>query len=205
MKIICVGRNYAEHAAELNNPIPTSPLLFMKPATAVLRDGKPFYYPDFSKDIHHEIEIVVKISKSGKHIEPKFAHKYYQEISVGIDFTARDLQEECKKKGQPWEIAKAFDHSAVLGEFLPLAEAERDEAGNFAFSLLKNDVVVQSGSSGDMITGIDGLIAYASKFFTLQVGDLLFTGTPKGVSAVQIGDQLTGLLGSKVLLQCSIK
>lgn len=205
MKIICVGRNYAEHAAELNNPIPTSPLLFMKPATAVLRDGKPFYYPEFSKDIHHEIELVVKISKSGKHIEPKFSHKYYQEISVGIDFTARDLQEDCKKKGQPWEIAKAFDHSAVLGEFLPLAEAERDAAGNFAFSLLKNDIIVQSGHSGDMITGIDALIAYASKFFTLQVGDLLFTGTPKGVSAVQVGDQLTGLLGSKVLLQCSIK
>jgi acylpyruvate hydrolase len=205
MKIICVGRNYAEHAAELNNPIPATPLLFMKPATALLRDGKPFFYPEFSKDIHYELELVIKIAKSGKHIEKKFAHKYYNEITVGIDFTARDLQDECKKKGLPWEIAKAFDGSAVLGNFIGIDEVAKDEGNNIVFSLQKNETIVQNGNSKDMLTDIDGLIAYASRYFTLQVGDLLYTGTPKGVAAIQIGDTLTGYIGEKALLSCNIK
>lgn len=205
MKVICVGRNYAAHAAELNNPVPTTPMLFMKPATAVLKDSKPFFYPEFSNDIHYEIEVVVKICKSGKHIEPKFAHKYYQEISVGIDFTARDIQEQCKAAGHPWEIAKAFDNSAVIGQFLPIHEISKDEKGNFAFSLSKNGEIVQLGNTSDMINTIDNLIAYASKYFTLQVGDLIYTGTPKGVGPIAIGDKYIGYIGDKALLECEIK
>jgi 2-keto-4-pentenoate hydratase/2-oxohepta-3-ene-1,7-dioic acid hydratase in catechol pathway len=145
MKIICIGRNYAAHAAELNNPIPETPLIFMKPDTAVLKDGKAFYHPDFSNDIHHEIELVLRISKSGKKIEPEFAHKYYDQITVGIDLTARDLQSKCKEKGHPWEIAKAFDHSAVLGEFIPLSEL-KNENGHYDFSMTKNGQTVQKGN-----------------------------------------------------------
>jgi acylpyruvate hydrolase len=204
MKIICIGRNYAAHAAELNNPIPETPLLFMKPDTAVLKDKKPFYHPDFSNDIHHEIEIVLKICKAGKNIATEFAHKYYNEVTVGIDFTARDLQSKCKEKGHPWEIAKAFDNSAVLGEFIPFSEA-LDENGNISFSLLKNGNSVQKGISSNMLTGLDALISYASKFFTLQVGDLIFSGTPEGVGQIKIGDKLEGFIADKKLLECEVK
>jgi len=204
MKIICIGRNYAAHAAELNNPIPETPLLFMKPDTAVLKDKKPFYHPDFSNDIHHEIEIVLKICKAGKNIAPEFAHKYYNEVTVGIDFTARDLQSKCKDKGHPWEIAKAFDNSAVLGQFIPFSEA-LDENGNISFSLLNNGNFVQKGISSNMLTGFDALISYASKFFTLQIGDLIFSGTPEGVGQIKIGDKLEGFIADKKLLDCEVK
>lgn len=205
MKVICVGRNYAAHAAELNNPVPTTPLLFMKPATAVLKDGKPFFYPEFTKDINYELEVVVKICKSGKHIAAKFAHKYYQEVSLGLDFTARDIQEQCKAAGHPWEIAKAFDNSAVIGQFMPISEVPKDEKGNIAFSLTKNGETVQVGNTGDMITQIDELIAYASQYFTLQVGDLIYTGTPKGVGPIAVGEKYIGYIGDKPFLECEIK
>jgi 2-keto-4-pentenoate hydratase/2-oxohepta-3-ene-1,7-dioic acid hydratase in catechol pathway len=204
MKIICIGRNYAAHAAELNNPVPTTPLLFLKPSTALLTDNKPFYYPSFTKDLHYEVELVLKICKNGKHIQPAFAHQYYQEITVGIDFTARDLQEQCKQKGHPWEVAKAFDHSAVVGQFISLAQAKADE-GQILFSLSQNGKIVQQGDSREMITSFDALICYASTFFTLQKGDLIFTGTPKGVGPVQIGDELQAKIGEQNLLQFAIK
>ena len=204
MKIICIGRNYAAHAAELNNPIPESPLLFLKPDTAILKDSKPFYHPDFSKDIHHEIEIVLKISKNGKSIAPEFAHKYYEMASLGIDFTARDLQSELKSKGHPWEISKAFDHSAVIGEFLPFSSL-KSEDGHIDFKLFNNSICVQHGNSAQMITGFDAMISYASRFFTLQAGDLIFTGTPAGVAQVKIGDCLEAFVGDKKLLHCDVK
>ncbi len=204
MKIICIGRNYAEHAAELGNALPEKPLLFMKPATALLKDNRPFYHPEFSQDIHHEIELVLKICKNGKHIEPKFANKYYNEISVGIDFTARDLQAECKKNGHPWEIAKAFDYSAVIGTFMPIEEATNAD-GTIDFSLRKNGELAQQGNSSLMITDFDNMVSYISKFFTLQTGDLIYTGTPKGVAAVQIGDKLEGFIGDKSLFICEVK
>jgi len=204
MKIICIGRNYAAHAAELNNPIPETPLIFMKPDTAVLKDNKAFYHPEFSTDIHHEIELVLRICKPGKHIAVEFASKYYNQVTVGIDFTARDLQSDLKKKGQPWEIAKAFDHSAVIGKFIPISEAYKTD-GEIEFSLLKNGAQVQHGFSGQMITSIDALISYVSQFFTLQTGDLIFTGTPKGVGQIKTGDLLEGFLGEQKLLSCEIK
>jgi acylpyruvate hydrolase len=204
MKIICIGRNYAAHAAELNNPIPESPLLFLKPDTAILKDSKPFYHPDFSKDIHHEIEIVLKISKNGKSIAPEFAHKYYEMASLGIDFTARDLQSELKSKGHPWEISKAFDNSAVIGEFLPFSLL-KSEDGHIDFKLFNNSICVQHGNSAQMITGFDAMISYASRFFTLQAGDLIFTGTPAGVAQVKIGDCLEAFVGDKKLLHCDVK
>jgi acylpyruvate hydrolase len=204
MKIICIGRNYAAHAAELNNPIPETPLLFLKPDTAVLKDGKAFYHPNFSNDIHHEIEVVLRICKNGKSIEPEFAHKYYDQATLGIDFTARDLQSKCKEQGHPWEIAKAFDNSAVLGEMMLLAEL-RNADGQVDFSLSKNGVQVQHGNTSQMLSSFDAIISYASKFFTLQVGDLIFTGTPAGVSQVKIGDVLEGFVGDKKLLYCEVK
>ncbi len=204
MKIICIGRNYAAHAAELNNPIPETPLLFLKPDTAVLKDGKAFYHPNFSNDIHHEIEVVLRICKNGKSIEQEFAHKYYDQSTLGIDFTARDLQSKCKEQGHPWEIAKAFDNSAVLGEMMPLAEL-RNADGHVDFSLSKNGVQVQHGNTSQMLSNFDAIISYASKFFTLQVGDLIFTGTPAGVSQVKIGDVLEGFVGGRRLLYCEVK
>lgn len=201
MKIICVGRNYADHAKELSNAVPTKPILFMKPSTALLTDGRPFYHPDFSENIHHEIELVVKIKKNGKNINPKFAKDYYDEIGLGIDFTARDLQDQLKEKGQPWEIAKAFDNSAVLGGFVKVDSLPDD----IKFKLLKNGETVQQGSSTDMIFDVDFLITYISKFFTLQVGDLIYTGTPAGVGKVVIGDKLEGYIGEEKLLQCEVK
>ncbi len=203
MKIICIGRNYVEHANELNNAIPKSPLIFMKPSTALLTEGKPFYHPDFSNNIHHEIELVIKIKKNGKHVSQKFASDYYDEIGLGIDFTARDLQDQLKEKGHPWEIAKSFDNSAVIGDFVNKNSIK--DINQIIFSLTKNNEVVQNGNSKDLIFQFDFLISYVSQFFTLQIGDLIYTGTPAGVSAVKIGDQLDGFLGDKKLLSCEVK
>lgn len=195
MKIICIGRNYAEHAKELKNEVPDKPVLFLKPQTALLKDNKPFYHPEWSSDIHYEAELVLKISKQGKYIEEKFAHKYYNEITVGIDFTARDLQSQQKAKGLPWEIAKAFDNSAAVGTFAPLTDKRP-----VLFSLSHNGAQVQNGTTDDMLFSFDKIIAYASQFFTLQLGDLIYTGTPAGVGPVKIGDRLEGFLeGNKVL------
>jgi 2-keto-4-pentenoate hydratase/2-oxohepta-3-ene-1,7-dioic acid hydratase in catechol pathway len=203
MKIIAIGRNYSEHAKELNNPIPEKPVLFLKPDTAVLKGNKPFYHPNFSNDIHHEIEVVLKICKEGKFIQQKFAHKYYEEIGLGIDFTARDLQANQKAKGLPWEIAKAFDHSAPISEFI-----SKDNLGdiqNLDFKLLVNNEVKQIGNTSGMIFDFEELIAYASTFFTLKKGDLIFTGTPAGVGPIKIGDQLKGYLNNVELINFEIK
>jgi acylpyruvate hydrolase len=202
MKIFCIGRNYAEHAKELKNDIPTKPLIFMKPSTALLIDNKPFYYPDFTKNLHHEVEIVLRVSKNGKQIQPAFANKYYDKIALGIDFTARDLQDALKSKGQPWEIAKAFDHSAVLSDFY---DASKYNLANIHFNLTKNGEIVQKGTTQDLIFDFDTLICYISKFFTLQQGDLIYTGTPAGVGAVQIGDILEGFLEEQSVFRCAIK
>lgn len=202
MKIICIGRNYVNHAKELNNPVPKQPLVFMKPQTALVKNNRDFYYPEFTEDLHYEAEIVLKICKNGKHIQEKFAHKYFQEITIGIDFTARDVQSRCKAKGHPWEIAKAFDHSAPIGEFISI---ENIDTSAIPFSLTKNDEIVQNGNTKDLIFPFATLISYVSKYFTLQTGDLIFTGTPAGVGAVNIGDTLEGFIGSQKLLECKIK
>jgi 2-keto-4-pentenoate hydratase/2-oxohepta-3-ene-1,7-dioic acid hydratase in catechol pathway len=203
MKIIAIGRNYAEHAKELNNPLPSAPVLFLKPDTAVLKDNKAFYHPSFSQDIHHEIEIVLKICKEGKFIQEKFAHKYFEEIGLGVDFTARDLQTIQKSKGLPWEIAKAFDHSAPISSFVPKTNFE--DLNNLDFSLSINDDVKQSGNTKDMIFNFNQLISYASQFFTLKKGDLIFTGTPSGVGKVNIGDRIKGFLNQDELLNFEVK
>lgn len=192
MKIICVGRNYIDHAKELNNPVPTEPMLFMKPSTALLINQRPFYHPDFSSNIHYELELVIQINKNGKSIDPKFAHKYYDKIGLGIDFTARDIQERAKQKGHPWELAKAFDYSAVLGEMIPIDQLK--DRSNIHFELKKNQQTVQIGYSSDMIFDFDTIISYASRYFKLLKGDLIYTGTPAGVGQVQIGDNLEGYL-----------
>jgi 2-keto-4-pentenoate hydratase/2-oxohepta-3-ene-1,7-dioic acid hydratase in catechol pathway len=198
MKIICIGRNYADHAKELNNDVPAEPVLFMKPKSALLFPAKPLYYPEFTDDLHYECEVVVRISKNGKFIQEKFAHKYYDAITLGIDFTARDLQREQQKKGLPWEIAKAFDGSAAIGNFRDI-NADID-VNNLSFELKKNDEPVQNGHTKDMVFRIDQIIAHASKYFTINIGDLLFTGTPAGVGPVTVGDKLDGyLLGERVL------
>ena len=202
MKIICIGRNYADHAKELNNAVPDEPILFMKAQNALLQPGKAFYYPEISKDIHYECELVVKISKGGKHIHEKFAYKYFNEITLGIDFTARDLQQKQKEKGLPWEIAKAFDHSAAIGQFIPLGEKDIQA---LHFELKKNDTIVQRGDTSNMLHTIPQIIAYASRYFSLNVGDLLFTGTPAGVGPITIGDHLTGILEGQTLLELDIK
>jgi len=203
MKIICIGRNYIDHAHELNNPVPAQPVFFMKPESALIRAGLPFFYPDFSKDIHYEVELVLKISKVGKNISEKFAHTYYDEIGIGIDFTARDIQKTCKEKGLPWEIAKAFDGSAPVSEFIP-KEAFRD-IYDISFGLEKNGEVVQEGNSGMMIFNFEKIIAYVSQFITLKRGDLIFTGTPARVGPVQIGDELKAMLIKKPKLIVAIK
>ena len=193
MKIICIGRNYVAHAKELNNAVPDEPVLFMKPDSALLRNNDPFYIPDWSKDVHHEIELIVKISRLGKNIEKKFASRYYNEIGIGIDFTARDVQNALKDKGLPWEKSKAFDHSAVIcPEFVPLDSLpDRNE---IHFRLDKNGTTVQEGNSALMIFAIDDLITHISKYFTLKIGDLIYTGTPAGVGPVSVGDRLEGFL-----------
>jgi len=203
MKIICIGRNYAAHIEELKNEQPGQPVVFLKPDTALLKGGAPFFYPDFSKNIHHEIELVLKISKEGKYIQPQFAHRYYEEIGLGIDFTARDLQDECKAKGLPWEIAKAFNGSAPIGEFKSVAEL--GDLKNLDFRLEINGEVRQKGNTGLMLFDFATIIAYVSQFFTIKKGDLIYTGTPAGVGPVQQGDQLTGFLGSEKLLHVAIK
>ncbi|MBP1225102.1 fumarylacetoacetate hydrolase family protein [Flavobacterium sp. 1355] len=203
MKIICIGRNYVNHIEELKNERPTEPVIFMKPDSAVLLKQHPFVIPEFSEEIHHEIEIIVKINKVGKYIEPKFAHKYYDEISVGIDFTARDLQEKLKAKGLPWEKAKAFDGSAVIGEFLPKTDFVSME--NLNFELTNNSKMVQKGNTGFMLWKIDELIAFASQYFTLKIGDIIFTGTPEGVASVKPNDVLEGFLEDKKLFRIQVK
>lgn len=203
MKIICIGRNYAEHAKELNNAIPTEPVFFMKPDTALLKDGEPFYYPEFTKDLHHEIEIVLKINKVGKHIDEQFAHKYYEEIGLGIDFTARDLQTKAKEKGLPWEKAKAFDGSAPIGKFI-----SKNLLGNLSdigFELKINGKSRQIGNTKDLLFSFDQIIAYVSKFVTLKVGDLIYTGTPEGVGAVNMGDKLQGFIKDELFLEFEVK
>ncbi|MGY6558177.1 MAG: fumarylacetoacetate hydrolase family protein [Nitritalea sp.] len=203
MKIIAIGRNYADHIAELANERPDAPVVFLKPDTALLKNGAPFYHPDFSENIHHEVELVLKIQKEGKYIQEQFAHRYYEEIGLGIDFTARDLQQRCKEKGLPWEIAKAFNGSAPIGGFLPKSHFK--ELSNINFSLQKNGVEVQRGNTGMMLFSFDAIIAYVSQFFTLKKGDLIFTGTPAGVSKIAVGDTLTGFIEDQALLEVSIK
>ena len=203
MKIIAIGRNYQEHAKELNNPIPTEPVVFLKPDTALLKEGKAFYHPDFSNDIHFEVELIIKIGKEGKHIASKFARNYIESIGLGIDFTARDLQQKCKEKGLPWEIAKAFDHSAPIGEFIPVNEIPDLKA--IQFSLKQNQVVVQNGNSADMIFSFEEIISYVSQRFTLKKGDLIFTGTPAGVEKINIGDLLEGYISDRKMLSVPVK
>jgi 2-keto-4-pentenoate hydratase/2-oxohepta-3-ene-1,7-dioic acid hydratase in catechol pathway len=203
MKIICIGRNYANHIEELKNERPSEPVVFMKPDSAVLLKQHPFVIPEFSEDIHHEIELIVKINKVGKYIEPKFAHKYYDEISVGIDFTARDLQAKLKEKGLPWEKAKAFDGSAVIGEFLPKSQFVSLE--NITFELTNNNSTVQKGNSNLMLWDIDELVSYVSQYFTLKIGDIIFTGTPEGVAAVKPDDVLEGFLEGQKLFRIQVK
>lgn len=203
MKIICIGRNYAEHAKEMKSEIPTEPVFFMKPDTALLKDGEPFYFPDFTKDLHHELEIVLKISKVGKHIDEQFAHKYYEEISLGIDFTARDIQAQCKIKGLPWEKAKAFDASAPIGKFI--SKSDFKDLNNLNFELLINNERKQIGNTKDLLFNFEKVIAYVSKFVTLKVGDLIYTGTPEGVGPVKIGDKLKGILEGQTLIEFEIK
>ncbi len=202
MKIICIGRNYIDHALELNNPVPKVPLMFMKPSTALLSDGKPFYHPDFSNNIHYELEVVLKICKNGKAIKESFASDYYDEVGLGIDFTARDLQDECKEKGHPWEIAKSFDHSAVIGSFM---SKDTLDLSSIQFQMLKNGTVVQNGNTADLIFTFDKLISHISHYFTLQKGDLIYTGTPAGVGKIAIGDHYEGILGNSKVLDCKIK
>jgi len=205
MKIICIGRNYADHATELGNSIPTEPLFFLKPDSAILAHRHPFYLPDWSEEIHYEVELLVRISKLGKSIAPEFAHRYYDAISLGIDFTARDIQAEVKAKGHPWEKAKAFDGSAVMSrEWLSLDSNQRG-LQNKHFRLERNGEVVQHGQSKDMLFDIDQLIAYVSKFMTLKLGDVIFTGTPAGVGPVKPGDNLEGFLEDRSMFRVPIR
>lgn len=203
MKIICIGRNYIDHAKELNNPVPQKPVFFMKPETSLLLKNRPFFYPEFSEDIHHEVELVVRINKIGKHIQKEFAHTYYEEIGLGIDFTARYLQAAAKAKGLPWEIAKAFDHAAPLGKFIP--KSQFADVQNIDFNLKINGEVRQQGNSKDMIFSIDAIIAYVSQFVSFKMGDLIYTGTPVGVGPVSIGDRLQGFMGEEEMFDFEVK
>jgi len=201
MKIICIGRNYAEHAKEMKAELPKEPVFFMKPDTALLKDAD-FYFPGFTTDLHHEIELVLKVCKAGKHIDEEFAGSYYDEIGLGIDFTARDIQAKCKEKGLPWEKAKAFDNSAPIGRFVKKSELTED---NIEFELKVNGVVKQKGNSKDLIFSFNKVIAYVSQYVSLRVGDLIFTGTPEGVGPVLIGDKLEGSLNGESFLTLHIK
>ncbi len=210
MKIICIGRNYADHAKELNNPVPKKPLVFMKPSSALLVNNKPLYYPTFTEDLHYEAELVLKICRNGRHVQPEFAHKYYNQIAFGIDFTARDVQQQCKEKGHPWEIAKGFDGSAGLSNFVSIDRVEDKNA--IEFYLKKNEEIVQYGNTKDLIFTFDYLISYVSQYFKLHQGDIIFTGTPAGVGAVEIGDVLEGFIklkdapeGGQLFLNCEIR
>ncbi|MEY8847461.1 fumarylacetoacetate hydrolase family protein [Psychroserpens sp. XS_ASV72] len=203
MKLICIGRNYTEHIEELENEKPSEPVVFLKPDTSILLKKQPFFIPDFSDEIHHEVEVLVKINKVGKYIAKKFAHKYYDQIGLGIDFTARDLQSKLKSKGLPWEKAKAFDGAAVVGEWLPKSNFKNVD--NINFSLKKNDEIVQKGNTSLMLYKIDEIIEYVSKYFTLKIGDIIFTGTPAGVGKVIANDKLTGFLEDRKLFSITIK
>lgn len=203
MKILAIGQNYVEHNKELNSKNPTEPVVFMKPDTALLRNNKPFFIPDFTDELHYETELIVKINRLGKNIAAKYAHRYYAEIGLGVDFTARDLQRRLKAEGKPWEVCKAFDNSAVIGDFLPV-----EQLGNvqdIRFSLNLNGKTVQQGHSADMIFAIDELIAYVSRFFTLKIGDILFTGTPVGVGKVAVGDRLEGYIFENKMFDFKVK
>lgn len=203
MKIICIGRNYAEHAKEMNAAVPENPVFFMKPDSALLPPKNPFFYPDFTKDLHYECEVVVRINRLGKNISEKFAHTYYNEIGLGIDFTARDLQQVCKEKGLPWEIAKSFENSApVSKDFIDKSTLDLE---NLNFSMQQNGTVVQQGNTKDMLFSIDQIIAYLSQFMTLKIGDLIFTGTPAGVGPVAIGDTLTGFIEGRQMFEVKVK
>jgi len=203
MKIICIGRNYIDHAKELNNPVPSKPVFFMKPDTALIQKHNPFFYPEFSNDIHYEAELVIKICRNGRHIEERFAHKYYDQIGMGLDLTARDLQSDCKKKGLPWEIAKAFDNSAPLGDFIDINEFK--DLNDINFSLKVNDEIRQKGNSSEMIFNFDKIIAYVSQFITLKLGDLIYTGTPAGVGPINIDDHFEAFIEDKKLLDLRVK
>ena len=203
MKIIAVGRNYAEHAKELNNPVPALPVIFMKPDTALLKDNKPFYHPDFSQDVHHEIEVVLKISKEGKHISEKFAQNYFDEIALGVDFTARDIQQRHKEKGLPWELAKAFDGSAPISTFVPKSQFEN--IYNINFKLDVNGENRQTGNTANLLFSFEYIIAFVSQYITLKKGDLIYTGTPAGVAKVAVGDRLEGYLENEKMLDFYIK
>lgn len=203
MKIFCVGRNYIDHAKELGNAVPEEPVIFMKPKSALLQPNTPFYYPEFTNELHYEAELVLRINKNGKYIQEKHAHHYYNAITVGIDFTARDIQSELKKKGLPWEKAKAWDNSAVLGDWINLTP---ELAKNpFKFSMKKNGETVQNGNSSDMIFSFNYLIAHISNYFSINIGDVIFTGTPAGVGEVVVGDQLEGFFGSVKVFELEIK
>ena len=203
MKILAIGQNYVEHNKELNSKNPTEPVVFMKPDTALLKNNKPFFIPDFTDELHYETELIVKINRLGKNIAKKYAHRYYAEIGLGVDFTARDIQRKLKSNGHPWEISKAFDNSAVIGNFISLSEI--NDVQNIEFHLDINGNTVQQGNSKDMIFPVDELIAYTSKFFTLKIGDILFTGTPVGVGKVQVGDRLEGYIFDQKMFDFKIK
>lgn len=203
MKIFCVGRNYAEHAKELGNAIPDEPVIFMKPKSALLQSHTPFYYPEFTNELHYECELVLRVSKNGKYIQEKFASKYYDAVTVGIDFTARDIQNELKEKGLPWEKAKAWDNSAVIGKWVPFPNLKNKKDINFAF--YKNKELVQQGNSSQMIHNFDYIVSYISNFFSVNIGDLIFTGTPAGVGEAVVGDELEGFMEDESVLQLEVK
>lgn len=210
MKIICVGRNYAEHARELNNPVNETPVIFMKPETVLLQKRQPFFIPHFSSEIHHEVELVIKINKTGKNIAGRFAHKYFDEITVGIDFTARDIQQQLKSKGLPWELSKGFDGSGPVGEFIPIKEfhvstKQLTLSRNIPFHLNINGELRQKGNCAEMIFSFEKIISYISSFVTIKKGDLIFTGTPAGVGIVKTGDKLEAFIGEKKLLTVNVK
>lgn len=203
MKIICIGRNYTDHIAELENEKPSDPVVFLKPDTSILLKKQPFFIPDFSNDVHHEVEVLIRINRIGKYIDKKFAHKYYEEIGLGIDFTARDLQSQLKSKGLPWEKAKSFDGAAVVGNWV--SKEEFENLNDLNFHLEKNGDKVQIGNTSHMLWKIDEIIAYVSKYFTLKIGDIIFTGTPAGVSKVEANDELVGYLENKQLFSIRVK
>lgn len=203
MKLICIGRNYTKHIEELQNERPTEPVVFIKPDTAILLKKQPFFIPDFSEDVHHEVEVLVKINRVGKHIDKKFAHKYYNEIGLGIDFTARDVQQKLKEKCLPWEKAKSFDGAAVIGEWMDKSEIL--DVNNLNFSLQKNETTVQIGNTSHMLYKIDEIIEYVSKYFTLKIGDIIFTGTPAGVGKVAANDELKGYIEDKEMFSIKVK
>jgi 2-keto-4-pentenoate hydratase/2-oxohepta-3-ene-1,7-dioic acid hydratase in catechol pathway len=203
MKIFCVGRNYTDHAKELNNDIPDEPVIFMKPKSALLQPHTPFYYPEFTNELHYECELVLRIAKNGKYIQDKFANKYYDAITTGIDFTARDIQDELKQKGLPWEKAKAWDNSAVIGKWLPLADIK--DKNKINFSLQKNKELVQKGNSQDMLFDFDYIVSYISNFFSINIGDLIFTGTPAGGGEIVVGDEIEAFMEDQSMLTLEVK